>query len=109
MTQATLFSAATAAPETLENVLLYALGEFQSRGHTLADRELAFDRLRGAFLRAFGKFGMAEPPDEQIVEALRKIDARVTEIPRFVAKRPYRITVGKALAGDARKAFDQKQ
>ena len=36
----------------VEKILLYALGEFQSRGKVLADRELALDRLRGAFKRA---------------------------------------------------------
>ncbi|MGB7209320.1 MAG: hypothetical protein WBD27_11715 [Pyrinomonadaceae bacterium] len=77
----------------LEDVLLYALGDFQSRGKVLADRELALDRLRGAFLRACSKFGLEEFSDEQIVEGLRKLDIQVTELPSFVAKHPYRLTV----------------
>lgn len=88
----------------LEKVLLYALGDFQSRGKVLAGRELAFDRLRGAFLRAFERFGIAMLPDEKIVEELRRLGAIVTEVPSFVAKRPYRVTVSKKTA-DKGKTF----
>jgi hypothetical protein len=77
----------------LEDVLLYALGDFQSRGKVLADRELALDRLHGAFLRAFERFGIAELSDEQIVKGLQNLGAYVVEVPNFVAKRPYRVTV----------------
>ncbi len=77
----------------LEDVLLYALGDFQSRGKVLADRELALDRLHGAFLRAFTKLGIVEPSEEDIVNCLRKLGVRVVEVPNFVAKRPYRVTV----------------
>lgn len=87
----------------LEKVLLYALGDFQSRGKVLAGRELAFDRLRGAFLRAFAKFGIAMPPDEKIVEELQRLGAKITEVPSFVAKRPYRVTISKEIA---KRAFD---
>jgi len=82
----------------LETVLLYALGDFQSRGKVLIDRELAFDRLRGAFLRGFQKFGIPEMSEEQIVQALKNLGVTVTEVPRFVAKRPYPITVDASLA-----------
>jgi hypothetical protein len=89
----------------IETVLLYALGDFQSRGKVLADRELAFDRLRGAFLRAFEKFGIAMPPDEKIVDELRSLGAQVTEVPSFVAKRPFRITVSPESASQSSKLF----
>ena len=91
----------------LETVLLFALGDFQSRGKVLIDRELAFDRLRGALLRAFQKFGIAEPPDEEIVESLKTIGARVVEVPTFVAKRPYRITVDATSAEIAANQFNK--
>ena len=77
----------------IEKVLLYALGDFQARGRQLIDRELAFDRLRGAVLRAFNKFGIDELPDNVVAEGLRKIGARVVEVPNFVAKHPYRVVV----------------
>lgn len=86
----------------IEKVLLYALGDFQSRGKVLANRELAFDRLRGAFLRAFEKFGIAVLPDEKIVEGLRRLGVKVVEVPSFVAKRPYRLTVTKKIADEGR-------
>lgn len=82
----------------LEKVLLYALGDFQSRGKILAERELAFDRLRGAFLRAFEKFGIEELPDREVVDGLKKLGARVIAVPTFVAKHPYRVTVSKETA-----------
>ncbi len=60
----------TSAPAAqVEQILLYALGEFQSRGKVLADRELALDRLRGAFKRACEKFGASELPDEKLPTA----------------------------------------
>ena len=85
----------------IESVLLYALGDFQSRGKILAGRELALDRLHGAFLRAFDKFGIAERTDEQIADALRALGATVVEIPNYVAKRPYRIKVSTFMADKA--------
>ncbi|MBA3600154.1 MAG: hypothetical protein H0W45_02780, partial [Acidobacteria bacterium] len=65
--QPNLFEAESAASD-IERILLYALGEFQSRGKVLADRELALDRLRGAFKRAAEKFGMEEFSDEEIAK-----------------------------------------
>ena len=85
----------------IEDVLLYALGDFQSRGKILANRQLAFDRLRGAFLRAFLKFGVPEMPDDQIVAGLRSLGAKIVEVPRFVAKHPFRITVPGNMAKNA--------
>ncbi len=86
-------------------VLLYALGEFQSRGHELADRELALDRLHGAFVRAFEKFGTGQLSDETIVRALRGLGAVVNDIPDFVAKRPYRVIVPEQLCQQALDLF----
>ena len=89
----------------IEKVLLYALGDFQSRGKVLVNRELAFDRLRGAFMRAFAKFGIAELPEEQIVAALRRMGTNVTEVPTFIAKHPFRLTISRSLADEAKKSF----
>ena len=77
----------------IEKVVLYALGDFQSRGKVLAGRQLAFDRLRGAFLRAFEKFGTEELPDETVASSLRRLGAQVSQVPNFVAKHPYRLVV----------------
>ena len=65
--QPTLFEAEIGNAE-IEKVLLFALGDFQSRGKVLAERELPLDRLRGAFKRATEKFGIAEFSDEQVAE-----------------------------------------
>ena len=85
----------------IEEVLLYALGDFQSRKKVLAMRELALDRLRGAFKRACEKFGIAELSDEQIAENLEKLGAKVVQVPSFVAKHPFRVTISDDLAGRA--------
>lgn len=93
----------------IQTVLLYALGEFQSRGHVLANRELALDRLHGAFVRASAKFGIRDLADETIVEGLLKLGAVVNELPRFVAKRPYRTIVAMELANSARELFLERR
>lgn len=98
--QPNLFDAAERAPE-IENILLYALGEFQSRGKVLADRELPLDRLRGAFKRACEKYETDELSDDNLAENLSKIGARVIKVPSFVAKHPYKITVDNKLAEKA--------
>lgn len=77
----------------IEDVILYALGDFQSRGKVLANRELALDRLHGAFLRAFRKFGISDLTDAQVVEALENLGVGIVKLPSFVAKHPYRVTV----------------
>lgn len=102
--QPNLFETEKNAPE-IEKILLYALGEFQSRGKVLAERELPLDRLRGAFKRACEKFATAELPDEKIAENLEKLGARVKRVPSFVAKHPYKITVLNDLAENARKFY----
>ena len=92
MNQPTLFETKTENAE-IEKVLLYALGDFQSRKKVLANRELALDRLRGAFKRAAEKFGVPELSDEQIAENLEKLGAKVVKVPNYVAKHPFRVTV----------------
>lgn len=87
-------------PENMatEEVILYALGEFQSRGFQLIDREMALDRLRGAFKRAAEKFGLEEFSDEKIAAALEKLGAVIKKVPSYVAKHPYKVTVKTELA-----------
>ena len=48
MNQPTLFESNLESAQT-EEILLFALGDFQQRGFDLVDRELALDRLLGAF------------------------------------------------------------
>lgn len=97
MTQPTLFEAKTQRADA-PSLALYALGEFQSRGKVLAERELALDRLRGAFKRAAEKFQTAELTDENIAETLGALGAKIVKVPNFVAKHPYRVTVHADLA-----------
>ncbi len=106
MNQPELFESDTKQTE-IERVLLYALGDFQSRKKVLADRELALDRLRGAFKRAAEKFGVAEPSDAQIAETLERLGAKVVEVPSFVAKHPFRVTVSGVLAFKAADFYKQ--
>jgi hypothetical protein len=91
----------------IDKVLLYALGEFQSRGKVLAERELALDRLRGAFKRAAEKFNLAEFSDEEIAKGLEKLGSKVVRVPNFVAKHPFRVTVESELASKAKKVYQE--
>lgn len=93
--QPTLFE--QKATET-EKIILYALGDFQSRKKVLAERELALDRLRGAFKRAAEVFEVEELSDETIAGQLEKMGAKVVKVPSFVAKHPFRVTVQTELA-----------
>lgn len=104
MNQPTLFDVKSQNIE-IERLLLYALGEFQSRGKVLAGRELALDRLRGAFRRASEKFQIDELEDEAIVNSLEKMGARVIRKQSFVAKHPFRITIESALADRAKDLY----
>jgi histone H3/H4 len=97
MNQPNLFEQSTQTVE-IERVLLYALGEFQSRKKILANRELPIDRLRGAFKRACEKFDIEEISDEKLAENLAKLGAKITKLPSFVAKHPFRVTVENDLA-----------
>jgi histone H3/H4 len=90
---------------SIESVLLYALGDFQSRGKVLTERELALDRLRGAFKRAAEKFGITELTDEQIAETLEKLGAKIVKVQSFVAKHPFRVTVSNDLADKAKEFY----
>lgn len=97
MNQPTLFES-KAESEKVEEILLYALGEFQSRKFVLAERELPLDRLLGAFKRAAEHFKISELSDEHIAENLEKLGASVKRLPSFVAKHPFKITVSNSLA-----------
>jgi hypothetical protein len=107
MNQPKLFEQSTGSV-ALKDVLLYALGDFQSRGKVLANRELALDRLRGAFLRAFAKFGIAELSDDSVAEVLRQLGANVVEVPNYVAKRPFRVKVNTEMGKRALELFKEK-
>src|SRR5688572_855671 len=104
MNQPKLFEAQTESPE-IEKVLLYALGEFQARKKVLAERELALDRLRGAFKRAADKFGIDEIRDEEIAENLEKLGTKVVRLQSFIAKHPFRVTVSNDLAFRAKEFY----
>ncbi|MEO8073485.1 MAG: hypothetical protein ABI686_09575 [Acidobacteriota bacterium] len=106
--QPNLFERNADAP-IVEKVLLYALGDFQSRGLTLAERELPLDRLRGAFKRAADKFGSEEFSDEKLAENLGKLGAKVTKVPSYVAKHPFRITISTNLAAKAKDFYQSSQ
>src|SRR5689334_7621630 len=95
MDQPILFEQNTAE---VEQIILYALGDFQSRKKVLAERELALDRLRGAFKRACEVFSIEELSDERLAEGLEKLGANVRKRPSFVAKHPYYVTVQTELA-----------
>lgn len=90
-----------------ESIVLYALGEFQSRGKILANRELALDRLRGAFKRAAERFDAAEFSDEAIADHLAHLGAKIVRVPNFVAKHPFRVTVFSALAEKAKEFYEE--
>lgn len=107
MNQPTLFEEAAPAAVEIEKLALYALGEFQSRGKVLAERQLALDRLRGAFKRASEHFQTAELKDEKIAETLEKLGAKIVKVPSFVAKHPFRVTVHDALAARAFEFYRQ--
>ncbi|MDQ3753510.1 MAG: hypothetical protein M3371_02125 [Acidobacteriota bacterium] len=91
----------------IEDLLLYALGEFQARGKALAGRELPLDRLRGALRRAAETLNVAELNDEQAAAAFAHIGAQVRRVPPFVAKHPFRVTVPAAVAERARQFYDE--
>ncbi len=102
--QPNLFDVNTKTIE-IEQVLLFALGEFQSRGKILANRELALDRLRGAFKRASETFGTEEFSDEALAKNLEKLGAKIVKVPNFVAKHPFRVTVYQTLANQSKDFF----
>lgn len=83
-------------------LILYALGDFQARGHVLAERELPLDRLRGALRRAAEEFDVEPLEDEPAVAAMSALGAQVRRVPSFVAKHPFRVNVPPGLAERAR-------
>ncbi len=106
--QPTLFDAKTDDKQA-EKVILFALGEFQTRGFELINRELALDRLRGAFKRAAEGFGFEEFPDEKIAGILGKLGANIKKVPVYVAKHPFRVTVNAELAENALEIYMQEK
>lgn len=90
-----------------QQLILYALGEFQARGKVLAERDLPLDRLRGALKRAAENFGQDELDDERAVAVFGALGAIVKRVPAFVAKHPYRITVPTPLAVHAQAVYRQ--
>jgi hypothetical protein len=88
-----------------EQVVLYALGDFQARGKVLAQRDLPLDRLRGALHRASETFDLEDLSDEESVAAFRSLGAEVRQVPSFVAKHPFRIIVSTELAARAERAY----
>lgn len=90
-----------------ERLALYALGEFQARGLTLAGRELPLDRLRGALRRASEALGCAEPGDESAARSFAALGAHISRVPPFVAKHPYRVTIPRELADRALKFYEE--
>lgn len=108
MNQPSLFDT-NAENAQIEEILLYALGDFQSRGLQLADRELPLDRLLGAFKRAFEHFEISELTDEQIAETLEKLGAKINKLPSFVAKHPFRITISNSLAEKSGQVYNNSR
>ncbi|NNE68259.1 MAG: hypothetical protein HKN33_16970 [Pyrinomonadaceae bacterium] len=88
-----------------EDVVMYALGDFQDRGFELAGRELALDRLLGALSRAYMAFDIVPLNDEAVAGILQRLEAKVEELPQFVAKHPFRVTVPKDLAEKSLRYF----
>lgn len=105
--QPTLFETKTSDDET-EKIILYALGEFQTRGFELIDRELPLDRLRGAFKRAAEHFGFEEFSDEKIADVLKNLGAKIVKVPNYVAKHPFRVTVDAELAVRASEIYQNE-
>lgn len=105
--QPTLFGKKTDETQE-EKVVLFALGEFQSRGFELIGRELALDRLLGAFKRAAEAFGFEEFSDEKIAGILDKLGAKIKKVPVYVAKHPFRITINAELAQNAFEIYKQE-
>jgi hypothetical protein len=109
MEQPKLFGEKRAADASeRERLVLYALGEFQSRGLTLVGRELPLDRLRGALRRASEDLEIEELDDASAVAVFESMGARVRSVPTFVAKHPFRVTISNDLAGRARAFYEEQ-
>lgn len=90
-----------------EQIVLYALGDFQTRGKVLARRDLPLDRLRGALRRATEAHSIEELSDETAVSALRALGAEVRQVPSFVAKHPFRVVVPVELAERSKISYQE--
>ncbi|HKS30665.1 MAG TPA: hypothetical protein VJS44_22755 [Pyrinomonadaceae bacterium] len=90
-----------------ERLVLYALGNFQSRGKVLAERDLPLDRLRGALRRASEAFGTEPLDDESAVATLSALGAHVQRRHSFAAKHPYHVVVPAELARRAERAYEE--
>lgn len=108
MNQPTLFETIEKTIDA-EQIVLYALGEFQARKKKLAGRELPLDRLRGAFRRAAEAFDAAELGDEALAKELERLGALIVRVPNFVAKHPFRVTVQSELAARAVNFYQNQQ
>ena len=95
-------------PVAVEDVILFALGDFQSRKKVLAGRELALDRLGGALRRAVMQLNSVDFSDDAFADGFEKLGAKVVKVPSFVAKHPYRVTVTAEIAERASEFFRQK-
>ncbi|MDT4967975.1 MAG: hypothetical protein QOJ64_2712 [Acidobacteriota bacterium] len=108
MRQPTLFDRPTNRKVVdVEEVVLYALGDFQSRGKVLAGRNLPLDRLRGALRRASEEFNTDEFSDAVAVGIFESLGAEVRRVPSFVAKHPFRIIVPTSLAKRAQRVYEE--
>jgi hypothetical protein len=107
MKQPTLFEPRAKESPDGERLTLFALGEFQARGLTLAGRVLPLDRLRGALRRASEALGFEEPDDESAARSFAALGAHISRVPPFVAKHPYRVTVPAELAARALKFYEE--
>lgn len=107
MEQPTLFDRSVNA-ESLGDVALFALGDFQSRGKLLVGRELALDRLLGAFKRAAEALGTGYLSDSEIVSSLRLVGAQVKHLQPFVAKHPFKVIVAPETAQNAASFYRAK-
>jgi hypothetical protein len=110
MRQPTFFEKESSGGEIdAARLVLFALGDFQARGKVLVERDLPFDRLRGALRRAADAFGVEELQDEQVASALTSLGANVRRVPTFVAKHPFRVVVPASLAERAREFLKEER
>ncbi|HKR02801.1 MAG TPA: hypothetical protein VJT09_19135 [Pyrinomonadaceae bacterium] len=108
MRQPTLFEQQTKrGAADAERIVLFALGDFQARGKVLAERDLPLDRLRGALRRSTDAHDREELSDQEAVAAFRALGAEVRQVPPFVAKHPFRVTVSSELAERSRRAYNE--
>lgn len=108
MRQPTLFDKpSNESAVSYERLVLYALGDFQSRGKVLAERDLPLDRLRGALRRASEAFQVEQLDDESAVATLAALGAHVQRRHSFAAKHPYHVIVPTLLAQQAVRAYEE--